>query len=112
MPDYTYTDAFRGATFRDCDLRDVRMVSSFVDGLVIRGFSGQAGPVLVDDVDVSGYVAAELDRRYPERIRVREARSLAELRAAWAELSGLWAETLERAGTLPEAVLQERVDGE
>ena len=112
MPDYTYTDAFRGATFRDCDLRDVRMVSSFVDGLVIRGFSGQAGPVLVDDVDVSGYVAAELDRRYPERVRVREARSLADLRAAWAELSGLWDETLERGGTLPEAVLQERVDGE
>ena len=97
MPDYTYTDAFRGATFRDCDLRDVRIVSSFVDGLVIRGFSGQAGPVLVDDIDVSGYVAAELDRRHPERVRVREAHSLAELRAAWAELSGLWDETLGRA---------------
>jgi hypothetical protein len=112
MPDYTCTDAFRGATFRDCDLRDVRIVSSFVDGLVIRGFSGQAGPVLVDDVDVSSYVAAELDRRHPERVRVREARSLAELRAAWAELSGLWDETLARASGLPEEVLQERVDGE
>jgi DinB superfamily len=112
MPDYTYTDAFRGATFRDCDLRDVRIVSSFVDGLVIRGFSGQAGPVLVDDVDVSGYVAAELDRRHPERVRVREARSLPELRAAEAELSRLWDGTLARAGALPEALVQERVDGE
>ena len=60
MADYTYTDAFRGATFRDCDLRDVRIVSSFVVGVVIRGFSGQAGPVLVDDVDVSFLVSAEL----------------------------------------------------
>lgn len=112
MPDYHYTDAFHGATFRDCDLRDVKIVSSFVDGLVIRGFSGQAGPVLVDDVDVSEYVAAELDRRHPERVRVREARSLPELRAAWAELSGLWDGTLTRAGALDEALLQERVDGE
>jgi hypothetical protein len=109
---YTYTDAFRGATFRDCDLRDVRIVSSFVDGLVIRGFSGEAGPVVVDDVDVSGYVAAELDRRHPERVRVREARTLAELRAAWDELSRLWDGTLARAGALPETALQERVDGE
>jgi hypothetical protein len=112
VADYTYTDAFRGATFRDCDLRDVKIVSSFVDGLVIRGFSGQAGGVLVDDVDVSGYVAAELDRRHPERVRVREARSLPELRAAWDELSGLWDGTLARAGGLPDAVVQERVDGE
>ena len=112
MADYTYTDAFHGATFRDCDLRDVRIVSSFVDGLVIRGFSGQAGPVVVDDVDVSGYVAAELDRRHPERVRVREARSAAELQAAWEELSGLWDATLSRASGLSEDLLQQRVDGE
>jgi hypothetical protein len=112
VADYTYTDAFRGATFRDCDLRDVRIVSSFVDGLVIRGFSGQAGAVLVDDVDVSEYVAAELDRRHPERVRVREARSLPALRTAWEELSRLWDDTLARARALPEAALQERVDGE
>ena len=112
MVDYTYTDAFRGATFRDCDLRDVRIVSSFVDGLVIRGFSGQAGAVLVDDVDVSGYVAAELDRRYPERVRVREARGLPALRTAWDELSRLWDETLARAGEMPESALHQRVDGE
>jgi hypothetical protein len=109
---YHYTDAFRGATFRDCDMRDVRIVSSFVDGLVISGFSGAAGPVVVDDVDVSEYVAAELDRRHPERVRVREARSLPELRAAWGELSTLWDGTLDRARALPESVLQERVHDE
>jgi hypothetical protein len=109
---YSYTDAFRGATFRDCDMRDVRIVSSFVDGLVISGFSGTAGPVVVDDVDVSGYVAAELDRRYPERVRVRAARTVAELRAAWAQLDRSWDDTLSRASRLPEDALQERVDGE
>jgi hypothetical protein len=61
---YSYTDAFRGATFRDCDLRDVRMVSSFVDGLVIRGFSGQAGRVMVDDVDVSQHARRPHLRRW------------------------------------------------
>src|SRR3954451_275383 len=102
---YSYTDAFRGATFRHCDMRDVRIVSSFVDGLVISGFSGAAGPVVVDDVDVSEYVAADLDRRHPERVRVRDARSLPELRAAWEELPALWDGTLDRARALPESAL-------
>jgi hypothetical protein len=109
---YEHTEAFRGAVFRDCDLRGVRIVSSFVDGLVVSGFSGAAGPVVVDDVDVSGYVSAELDRRHPERVRVRAARSAAELRSAWAELDELWDATLARAGRLPEATLHERVHGE
>jgi hypothetical protein len=116
------TRAFRGAsfhyadlsgtTFRDCDLRGVRIVSSFVDGLVVSGFSGRSGPVVVDDVEVSGYVAAELDRRHPERVQVREARTADQLRGAWAELERLWDGTLTRAGRLPEAALHERVDGE
>jgi hypothetical protein len=101
-----------GATFRDCDLTGARIVSSMVDGLVVDGFSGRAGRVLVDGVDVSEYVAAELDRRYPERVAVREARTADQLRAAWAELEHLWDGTLARAGQLPEATLQERVHGE
>lgn len=113
MPEvHERTAQFRGAVFRDCDLRGVRIVSSFVDGLVVSGFSGAAGPVVVDDVDVSGYVAAELDRRYPERVVVRAARSAAELQAAWAELERRWDATLERAGELPETLLQQRVHGE
>src|SRR4051812_38923286 len=103
---------FGGATFRDCDMRGVRIVSSFVDCMVISGFNGRSGPVFVDDVDVSAYVAGELDRRHPERVRLREARSADDLRAVWAELEGLWEDTLARAGRLPEETLQERVDGE
>jgi hypothetical protein len=83
-----------------------------VDGLVISGLNGRAGRVVVDDVDVSAYVAAELDRRHPERVRLREARTAEDLRAVWADLERLWEDTLARAGWLPEAALQERVDGE
>jgi hypothetical protein len=108
---FHYADV-SGATFRDCDLRGVRIVSSFVDGLVVSGFSGRSGPVVVDDVDVSAYVAAELDRRHPERVRLREARSADDLRALWTDLERLWDDTLARAGRLPEATLQQRVDGE
>jgi hypothetical protein len=101
-----------GATFRDCDMRGVRIVSSFVDGLVIGGFSGRSGPVVVDDVDVSAYVAAELDRRHPERVRLRDAKTVDDLRGVGAEVGRLWDDTLARAGRLPEPALHERVDGE
>jgi hypothetical protein len=101
-----------GATFRDCDMRGVRIVSSFVDGLVIGGFSGRSGLVVVDDVDVSGYVAAELDRRHPERVALREARTVDDLRAVGAEVDRLWDETLARAGRLPEETLHRRVAAE
>jgi hypothetical protein len=43
---------------------------------------------------------------------VRAAQSVAELRAAWAVLAGLWAEAIERAGRLPEDARQARVDDE
>ena len=108
---FHYVDV-SGAIFRDCDMRGVRIVSSFVDGLVVSGFSGRSGPVVVDDVDVSEYVAAELDRRHPERVRLREARTADDLRAVWADLERLWDETLARAGRLPEETLQERVHDE
>ncbi|MBX9245398.1 DinB family protein [Actinotalea ferrariae] len=101
-----------GARFRDCNLASVRIASSWVDDLRITGFDGSVGTVHVDDVDVSAYVREELDRRHPERVVVRAARSADELRAAWAELERLWDGTVERAGRLPEAVLHERVDDE
>jgi hypothetical protein len=108
---FHYVDV-SGATFRDCDMRGVRIVSSYVDGLVVSGFNGRSGPVVVDDVDVSEYVAGELDRRHPERVRLRDARSADDLRTVWAELERLWDETLARAGRLPEEALRERVHGE
>ncbi|GAB1824329.1 DinB family protein [Herbidospora sp. RD11066] len=110
--EYTHTSAFRGATFRECDLTGVRIVGSLVDDLRISGFDGQAGTVVVDDVDVTAFVAAELDRRYPERVSLRAVRTADDLRLMWTTLEGLWADTAIRAGRLSEAMRGERVDGE
>lgn len=101
-----------GTSFRDCDLSGVRIASCQVDDLRVTGFDGQAGRVVVDDVDVTSYVAAELDRRHPERVQVRAARTADDHRAAWALLERLWDGTVERAERLPEAARHERVDGE
>jgi hypothetical protein len=109
---YQGTEEFRDATFRDCDLSGVRIVSSFVDGLWIGGFDGRAGRIVVDDVDVSEYVSAELDRRCPERVQFRAAESLDDYRALWATLDELWTGTVARAGALTEQQRQERADGE
>ncbi len=101
-----------GARFRDCNLAGVRIASSWVDDLRITGLDGGVGSVVVDDVDVTAHVRGELDRRHPERVLVRSARTTDQLRDAWAELERLWDGTVAHARTLPEAVLHERVDDE
>ena len=101
-----------GAVFRDCDLRGARITSSMVDDLRVDGFDGAAGSVVVDGVEVAAYVAAELDRRFPERVQVREAGTADELRAAWATVQRLWEQTLAEASARPEAQLHEQVEGE
>ena len=80
--DYNGTDAFRGASFtsadltgakfRDCDLRQVRIVDSWLIDVQV---SGEVGNFVVNDVDVTEFVAAELDRRNPERVQVRSMRT-------------------------------------
>jgi hypothetical protein len=117
--DYRDTDEFRdarfthvdlsGATFRDCDLRRVKIVDSWLTDLKV---SGEFGNVRVNDVDVTGYVEGELDRRHPERVQVREMRTADDYRAAWATLERLWAQTISRAERLPEPMLHEQVDDE
>ena len=101
-----------GATFRDCDLRNVRITSSWVDDLRVSGFDGKAGTVVVDDVVVTEFVAAELDRRHPERVQLRAVRTADDFRAAWATLEELWSGTVAHAGELPDGLVHERVDGE
>jgi hypothetical protein len=62
-------------------------------------------------VDVTAYVEAELDRRYPERAKMRPIDADG-FREAWDILERLWGETVTRARTLDPAALHERVDGE
>jgi len=129
--DHHDTDAFREATFRrvdlagasfrevdlshvtirDSDVRGLRIVASMVDEVVIDGHEG-VGRVVVDDVEVTEFVRAELDRRHPERVLVREMRTVEEVRRAWAVVGQQWDDALAHAATLPEPLLHERVQGE
>ena len=65
----------------------------------------------VNDVEVAPLIEAELDRRHPERTKLRP-RTAEQAREAWSVVEDLWAATRARALALPEAALRERVDGE
>ena len=120
--EHSHTNEFRdarfsdvdltGATFRACDLSQVRILGSQIDNLWITGWDGQAGTVVVDGVDVTEFVNSELDRRYPERVQMRSMRTADDYRAMWETVERLWAETRVRAERLAEPALYERVDGE
>lgn len=117
--EYTEDDRFRGTRvrrcdlagleIRDCDLSGMKIVDSWANVLRVDGYFDR---LVVNDVDVSAYVDAELDRRHPVRVLARVAVSPDEFRAAWGEIESQWAATLDRARGLPEAKLHERVGGE
>jgi hypothetical protein len=88
----------RGATFKDVWLKDVE-ISADIDNLRING------------VDVVPLVDAELNRRYPDRAKMRPTTADG-FREAWTVLEGLWEGTVARARQLPEEALHERVAGE
>ncbi|MGH3730999.1 MAG: DinB family protein [Micromonosporaceae bacterium] len=117
--DDAHTGAFRGATFTvrdltgatflDCDLSRVKIVDGH---LVNVDVSGYVDNFVVNGVDVSGYVAAELDRRHPERVQLRTVRTADDFRAMWDTVERLWSDTAARAERLPEPARHERVDDE
>lgn len=98
-----------GARFTDCDLSGVKVVDSW---LVDVDMSGYVSNLVINGVDVTGYVEAELDRRHPERVQLRDVRSADGFRAMWTTVERLWSETTARAERLPEEARHERVDGE
>jgi hypothetical protein len=100
---------FSGASFRDCDLRQVKITDSWLTDVKL---SGLVGNLVVNDVDVTAFVEGELDRRHPERVRLREMRTVGDHRTMWDTIEHLWAGTVDRAGRLPEAALGQRVDDE
>jgi hypothetical protein len=117
--EYSHTDAFRGASFtgadftgakfRDCDLRQVKIVDSW---LVDVNVSGLSGNFVVNDVDVTAFVEAELERRHPERVQLRQMQTADDYRAMWDTIERLWSDTVARAERLPEPARDERVDDE
>jgi hypothetical protein len=108
--DARFTGAdFTGATFRDCDLRRVKITDSW---LVDVNVSGLVGNFVVNDVDVTAFVEGELDRRHPERAQLRAMQTADDYRAMWAAIERLWSDTVARTWRLPESALHLRVDDE
>lgn len=117
--EYAQSEQFRGARLHLCDLTDLEIRDCEVSGLKIVDCSGSDvylgggfQRVVVNDVDVTAYVEAELDRQHPARRLAREAASPDDYRATWNVIETLWATTLARARLLPEVRLHERVSGE
>jgi len=117
--EYTETDQFTGARFRLCDFTGAEIRDADVSGLKIVdcygadvSLGGDFRRLRVNDVDVTDYVEAELDRLHPVRPLAKSATSPDDYRAAWDAVESMWAGTVERARRLPEAALQQRVDDE
>jgi DinB superfamily/Pentapeptide repeats (8 copies) len=107
-----------GARFHDIDLRDARFSLVDLTGISIRGalvanaeISGEVVSLRVNGVDVVPLVDAELNRRYPDRAKMRP-RDADGYRAAWASLERLWQQTVQRARGLDPELLDRQVDGE
>lgn len=117
--EYVETDQFRGARIRLCDVSGLVIRDCVVSGLKVVdsyggdvALSGEFERVVVNDVDVTAYVQAELDRLHPARQLAREAASVEEYRAAWGAIEGLWHAAIERVQSLSVAEQHERVDDE
>ena len=107
-----------GADFHDVDLTGARFRLVDLTGVTIRGadlrdmdVSGQIENLLINGVDVVPLVEAELDRRYPERPKMRPA-DAAGFREAWDVLERLWPQTVARARRLDPELLHQRAGGE
>ena len=70
---------FSDAEFRECDLTRARLIGVVLQDAVIDGLVSN---VIVNGVEVSSYVEAELDRRHPLRLLIRSDEP-ADLREAW-----------------------------
>jgi hypothetical protein len=97
-----------GARFRGVDLsravmRGVELVDVDIHGEIVN--------VTVNGVNIGPLVNAELDRRYPDRAKMRPA-DPAGFGEAWDIVERLWAETVERARGMQPELLHESVDGE
>src|SRR5262245_10621499 len=117
-----------GARFERVSLRDARMNGVDLSGAQIRGalfngtrmrgvelddveIDGELQNVTVNGVDIAPLVEAELNRRMPDRAKMRPDDSDG-FRDAWAILERLWEGTVARARTFPEEALHRSVDDE
>jgi DinB superfamily/Pentapeptide repeats (8 copies) len=98
------TDAsFRGVAFNGTVMRGVELGNVDITGEIMN--------LTINGVDVGPLIEAELDRRYPDRAKMRPA-DPAGFREAWDIVGRLWDGTVSRAREMPPELLHESVDGE
>jgi uncharacterized protein YjbI with pentapeptide repeats len=107
-----------GAQLRAVDLTGAEMRGVDLSGVVIRGAElhdveiyGEIENLTINGVDIGPLVDAELNRRYPDRSKMRPT-DPAGFREAWDILERLWDETVARALRLQPELLHESVGGE
>jgi hypothetical protein len=120
--------SLRNASFSEVHLNDARMSRVDLSGAEVRGallqgvrmrglelfdveISGELNNVVVNGVDIAPLVEAELNRRTPERAKMRPD-DVDGFKEAWAILGRLWEQTVRSARSLPAEELHTRVDGE
>jgi hypothetical protein len=102
-PDFTNA-TLRGGHFNGLRVTDAWIVDVELSGM-IRG-------LVVNGVDVTEYVQAEMDRRLPERVLIRSMTTAADCRAGWDVIERLWVATIARVGLLRGGIEFEHVRGE
>ena len=127
MPDFTDTDLresrfkgvnLSGSRFQDTDLAGAQFREVDLSGVVMRGAElanvdiyGEIENVTINGVDIGPLIEAELDRRYPDRAKMRPTNPDG-FREAWDVVERLWDQTVKRARQLPPELLHESVDDE
>jgi hypothetical protein len=107
-----------GAQFRQVDLSGATFHAVDLSRAVMRGvdlidvdISGEIENLVINGVDVAPLIEAELDRRQPDRIKMRPTDPDG-FREAWHLLDRLWGGTIDRARGLSAEQLHESVNGE
>ena len=107
-----------GAELSYVDLSRARLRDVDLTGVVMRGvelvdvqIDGEIHQLVVNGVDVAPLVEAELDRRDPDRARMRPTTPDG-FREAWDIVERLWDGMVARARGLAPELLHESVDGE
>jgi hypothetical protein len=107
-----------GSQFRASDLTETRFRGVALSRAVMRGVElldvdihGEIVNVKINGVDIGPLIDAELDRRYPDRAKMRPT-DPAGFGQAWDVLERFWGGTVGRARRLSPELLHVSVDGE
>lgn len=110
--------SLEGAGLRGIDFTGVQIRATVFNRTRLRGvelvdvqISGELENVVVNGVDIAPLVEAELNRRTPDRAKMRPD-DREGFRQAWTILERRWEGTVARARTFPEADLHRGVDDE